>query len=54
MGKKSNKQLRRDNGYNYNTDDISRLREMYVVRDTDRDEKTERNRRKYRDRQDKK
>lgn len=32
MGKKSNSGLRKANGYNYSTDDISRLRDLYVTK----------------------
>lgn len=36
MGKKSNKQLRKANGLNQNLDDITRLRELYVVKEDGR------------------
>lgn len=32
MGKKSNSGLRKANGYNYSTDDVSRLRDLYVTK----------------------
>lgn len=49
MGKKSNKQLRRVNGLSQNLDDITRLRELYVVKEDGKDESREKNkwRKKY-------
>ena len=44
MGKKSNKQLRRDCGVNRYLDDIDRLRELYVVKEDDKYERKGRDR----------